>query len=157
MLPRLRRAAVMGCALRVLFSSVIAVLKLYAALALIGGVAVGLPLLTNVGPCIIYAVIGLPCPACGLTRAYLYLLTEGISYALFFHPLFFLIPFIPWLAHERLSDKWRNIFSLSVLGLFFIVFIVRMVLFFPDIPPMDYNHNSLLERLIRLVGQLFIA
>lgn len=125
------------CALREHFKYVTAVVKLYIVLAFIGGAAVALSLLTDIGLCMIYFVIGLPCPACGLTRAFLHLITDGLWVALAFHPLFFLVPFVPLLAHTGLSEKRRNILSFSVLGLFLIAYIARMILLFPHTPPMN--------------------
>ena len=37
---------------------------------------------------------GVPCPGCGMTRAYLHLFEGDIQGAFYFHPLFWLIPLL---------------------------------------------------------------
>ena len=115
----------------------------------------GLSLFAGISPCIIYHVIGLPCPACGLTRAFISLVRLEFGQAFIWHPFFFVVPFVPLLALEHMpkgrsiSPKLRNAIAFAVLGLFIVLWIVRMLLLFPHTPPMDYNNNSLLEWLIR--------
>jgi len=88
-------------------------------------------------------VTGLPCPACGLTRAFLALVRFDVPGAFTYHPLFFIVPVLPLIAHERFSPKKKNILSFAVLGMFFVAWGVRMVLYFPHTPPMEFNENSL--------------
>ena len=126
-----------------------AVIKTYLILTIIGGIAFVLSLFAGISPCIIYHVTGLPCPACGLTRAFISLAHLEWRQAFFYHPLFFLAPLVPLLMLERVPPRWRNILSFAVLGVFFAVWIVRMVLFFPDTPPLDYNSDSLFEWVFR--------
>ena len=123
-----------------------AVIKTYFLLAIIGGIALGLSLLFGISPCIIYHVAGIPCPACGLTRAFISLARLDFGQAFAYPPLFLAVILLPFLAFERISPKWRNILSFSLLGVFIVVWIVRMVLLFPDTPPMTFNENSLLSR-----------
>jgi len=118
-------------------------IKLYVLLAVIGGIALTLSLLFGVSPCIMYHVIGLPCPACGMTRAFISLASLEFGQAFRYHPLFFLVPFVPLLGLERLTERRRNILAFTLLGVLVVVWIVRMVLLFPDTPPMVFNENSL--------------
>ena len=112
-----------------------------------------LSLFAGVSICIEYHVTGLPCPACGLTRAFISLAGLEFGRAFIWHPLFFLLPFIPLLALENLpggkgiSLKLRSRLAFTVLGLFVFVWAVRMILLFPATPPMVYNENSLFWRL----------
>ena len=129
------------------------VIKTYLILAVIGGIAFVLSLFAGISPCIIYHVTGLPCPACGLTRAFISVARFEWRQAFFYHPLFLPAPLVPLLTLERVPPKWRNILAFAVLGVFVAVWIVRMVLFFPDTPPLDYNSNSLFEWLFRIISQ----
>ena len=106
--------------------------------------------------CIIKIVWGIPCPSCGLTRAYLRLFAGDISGAFFFHPLFFLPPLMVIAAFfiPPRTRAGRNII-IGASALFIVVWIVRMILFFPDTPPMDLNRDSLLFRSIDLISNLF--
>jgi hypothetical protein len=102
------------------------VCKTYAVLAVIGVIAVSISLLFDVSPCPIYHIFRIPCFACGLTRAFISLARLDIRAAFFYHPLFFLVPFLPWLAWEKISHRLRNILSFIVLGLLAVVWAVRM-------------------------------
>ena len=108
-----------------------------------------LSLLFGISPCIVYHITGFPCPACGLTRAFLSLVQFDLRGAFAYHPLFFFVPFLPILAWERIPHKRRDIVAFSILGVFVLVWVVRMVLLYPHTPPMTYNYNSLFERLFR--------
>ena len=44
------------------------------------------------GKCPIYAAIGMPCPCCGMARAYMHVLHGEWSTAFASHPLWWLIP-----------------------------------------------------------------
>ena len=123
----------------------ISVLKLYGILAIIGGAALALSLFIGISPCILYHIIGIPCPACGLTRAFVSLARLDLAQAFAYHPLFVFVPFAPLLGIERLPDKWRSILSFGALGVLVAVWVVRMILLFPHTAPFTYNTNSLFE------------
>ena len=125
------------------------VVKTYLALAIIGGIAFVLSLFLGISPCVIYLVVGLPCPACGLTRAFISLLWLDIWQSLAYHPLLILVPFVPLLMLDRIPHKWRNILAFAVLAIFVVTWIIRMVLLFPDTPPLDRNHDSVFSRLFQ--------
>jgi len=124
------------------------VLKYYGILAMIGGAALALSLFIGISPCIMYHIIGVPCPACGLTRAFISVARFDFRQAFAYHPLFIFVPFVPFLGFERLSDKWRNIIAYAGLGVLVAVWVVRMVMFYPDTPPMTFNDYSLPGRLM---------
>jgi len=69
--------------------------------------------------------------------------------AFMYHPLFFVVPFVPLLGMERLTAKQRNIWAFALLGVLIAVWVVRMVLLFPDTPPMTFNENSMMGWLFR--------
>jgi len=116
-------------------------IKLYVLLILIGVAAIVATLFFDVNICPVYRIFGIPCPACGMTRAFTSL--PDIRQALSYHPLFVLIPFMPLLP--ILPEKRRNIVSIILIILFLGVWVARMLLLFPHTIPMVYNENSLLE------------
>ncbi len=107
--------------------------------------------------CIFRKVTGIPCPGCGMTRAHLAALRLDFQSAFFYHPLWFLpIPlaavqlFFPGgIFRER---KWNNALAVLLLILVLAVYAVRMVLYFPDTPPMEYQADSLVGWLLTLFG-----
>lgn len=94
-------------------------------------------------PCPIYQVFGIPCPTCGITRAYKLFLTGHFADAFSMHPLF-LLPLIFLLKPFR--KKWILIF---IIILFVILYIIRFYLLFPDIQPFNYNYNSVIGEFLK--------
>ena len=123
-------------------------IKFYLIFMIIGGITLGVSLFTDVSLCIIYHITGIPCFSCGMGRAFRSL--PDIRPAFAYHPLFFVVPFIPLLA--VVNARVRNIASVVLIVLFIGVWIVRMVLLFPHTAPMEYNYNSLLEFIRSLFG-----
>jgi hypothetical protein len=128
------------------------VVKLYLFLAVIGGMALSLSLFFGIGfPCVVYHSVGVPCPACGLTRAFICLAQLDIRQAFAYHPLFLLVPFLPLITFFRIEEKLQNTLWVAVIVLFVSVWVVRMALLFPDTPPMVFNGQSLLGRVMLLL------
>lgn len=100
--------------------------------------AVGLLFLLWFFKCPLYNIIGVPCPACGMTRAWRYAIRLDFSSAFSMHPLF-LLPLLVFVPAAR--KKWG---VYTVFGIFIAVYIARMILMFPHTSPMNYNYNSLL-------------
>lgn len=107
-------------------------------------------------PCYFKGIVGIPCPGCGLTRAYLSLLKGHPASAFFYHPLFFMVPLVA--AIVILKDVaaikklyWSRWFWWGVVALFLAQWAVRMVLYFPHRPPMDFNNGALACKLILLI------
>ena len=44
--------------------------------------------------CLVKRTIGIPCMACGMSRAFISLLSFNLKEAFHFHPLFFIVPFL---------------------------------------------------------------
>lgn len=104
--------------------------------------------------CIFKSIIGVPCPGCGLTRAWISFIKGNISEAFYWHPLFLMIPALAILILLYFKGsfiKYRRyilIAIVTIVGLYIIVYIVRMVILFPSVEPLDYNRQSFINRLI---------
>ena len=97
-------------------------------------------------------IFGIPCPACGMTRAFVLLLKGRIFDALFMHPLILvtvvlILTFILFRYILLIDTKSLQTLLLSVLIIAIVIYIVRMFLYFPSIPPMTYYRDNLLARL----------
>ena len=74
----------------------------------------------------------IPCPGCGITRAYLALLDLDVGSAFRYHPLFFTVaPTILYTVHRdvlkiRLSAKAETILFTSLIVLFLAVYVIRL-------------------------------
>ncbi|WP_147387881.1 DUF2752 domain-containing protein, partial [Fusobacterium periodonticum] len=44
--------------------------------------------------CLFYNIYGVACPSCGMTRSYMALLHGDIHQAIYFHPLFWVVPLL---------------------------------------------------------------
>lgn len=75
-------------------------------------------------PCFYRVLFDIPCPTCGMTRAYISLLRFDISGAFAYHPLFWSIPILAlffWFDGKIFPKKAVNITVLAaVVSLFFI-------------------------------------
>ena len=116
--------------------------------------------------CIIRSSIGLPCPGCGMTRAYARLFMLDIRGAFAWHPMFWAVPalFAAWLCNEYIAyittkHPGRRVwfvwfyepFILCVGAAVIIVFVIRMILLFPHTEPFTFNQNAFAPRIFRLV------
>lgn len=96
----------------------------------------GFFLLSGIFSCPVYETIGIPCPTCGITRAYKLFLTGHVADAFCMHPLF-LLPLI------FLFPKFRNRKTvIFVISIFVIVYIFRFNQLFPDAEPFNINYDS---------------
>ena len=96
-------------------------------------------------------LFGIPCPGCGMTRAYGSLLTGHWRDAFHWHPLF--IPLPAMLALYILNPpflrrKWVNRTFLAVLLVMsFGTYAIRMLTLFPHTDPMIYNSNAVVNKI----------
>ena len=76
-----------------------------------------------------------PCPACGITRAYVALFSGDITAAFHYHPLFFLLPIVFILVILLLTDEKKKsgkftrlytVISAVILFLFLILYFIRL-------------------------------
>lgn len=111
--------------------------------------------------CIIMSTYGLPCPACGLTRAYGALLRFEVLEALWWHPLFWFVPIIFGVALYKYvfigknNPKWFKIFIWGSLVVFIAVYAVRLILYFPHTEPMTLNPLSYAQRIFFFILGFF--
>jgi len=103
--------------------------------------------------CLVKRTIGIPCMGCGMSRAFVYMITFNFVDAFHFHPLVFIVPFIVvvfLLQETPFFSKFYHsrLFWGSILLLFIVVYIIRMILYFPHTAPMDYYGNPLILRIL---------
>ena len=116
-----------------------------AAILILGAIAV----FSSVDLCVFRRITGLPCPSCGMTRAYISLFKGDISGAFLMHPLFPLVPVIAALVIIARYKKKHFTWLFITFGVIFIVtYIIRMIFLFPHTPPFDYEYSSILGRLL---------
>ena len=84
------------------------------------------------GSCVIRLLTGIPCPGCGLSRAYLALLHGHVVEAFYYHPLFFVVaPFLLYMTFydrlsPRVSRRTEAIVCVCLTAAFILVYIARM-------------------------------
>lgn len=85
--------------------------------------------------CPIRLITGVPCPSCGMTRAYISLFCGDFCMAFYYHPLFFLLPkalvlvILLLLNEKKRSGKFTrplNIISISLLSIYMLTYLVRL-------------------------------
>lgn len=106
--------------------------------------------------CLFKAVIGIPCPTCGMTRAWISFLQGNIILTFFYHPLFWTIPILcGYIVYNKLKEKKENTFVIGAFCIAFIgVYIVRMLYLFPNTIPMDYHNGSILSRFFHIIQNI---
>jgi len=120
---------------------------------ILGTLLLGLFLILDGTLCIFKRITGLPCPSCGMTRAFISLINGDINLAFTFHPLWPLVLIIPIIILLHYYPKQKpvigkrvyNILLGILLFLIIAVYLYRMYLYFPYIAPMDYNPNNLIN------------
>ncbi|PWL45294.1 MAG: DUF2752 domain-containing protein [Clostridiales bacterium] len=124
-----------------------------------GLIAAALVVLVFTWGCPIRNVTGFPCPGCGMTRAYLSAFRLDFQSAFYWHPLWFLAVPLIFAAIFRPQGIFKNkradnILWISLAVLFLGVYILRMILFFPHTPPMDYNRDSICYQIFTWITSL---
>lgn len=99
---------------------------------------------------------GLPCPACGMTRAFFLLIQGRVKESISMHPL--LLPFLVWVLYctivkYLLKKSLQNIKIHSIIGLFLLllVYIWRMCQYFPEMEPMTYYKDNFLHGVLEIL------
>lgn len=99
--------------------------------------------------CLFYNTIGIPCFTCGMTRAYMRLLHLDIGGAFTYHPLFFMVPVILFIKEKK------GLYI--VFGIFLVVWLLRMYLYFPNVEPMVFNDKALYIRILRFLKETLLT
>lgn len=93
------------------------------------GTFIGILFLSGIG-CPIKFFFGVSCLGCGMTRACHSALHLDFAQAFHYHPLFLFLP--AWLLlfwfWERLNQKAKRIILFSSVGLFIVVYVIRLCL-----------------------------
>ena len=100
------------------------------------------------GFCPFKRLTGIPCPGCGMTRAWLCALRMDFGGALYWHPLFWLPPVAGFFALDLpVTRRYETPVLIAACVLVAAVYIVRMALLFPSAPPMDIDTSAVLRGL----------
>lgn len=92
--------------------------------------------------CLFYNIYGISSPSCGMTRAYIHLLKLDIKKAFYYHPLFWLVPFLI-ITYSYKNKKYFYFIT----TIFLLVWIIRLYMYFPNKEPFMFNENALIPRL----------
>ncbi len=111
--------------------------------------------------CPLYLLTGIPCPGCGMSRAFLSLLQLDFAGAFRMHPFVYAVAVLflffcldRYIIKKDLSQVLFVLMIITACGM--IVFYVwRMITQFPGDPPMNYYEGSLLCRVLTLLGYPF--
>lgn len=100
-------------------------------------------------------LLGLPCPACGITRATILMLTGHFNESFQMHPLLLLVfvEFIFCIIIKKILKNYRFYINISViicLAIFVCFYIYRMSEYFPNIEPLVYRSDNILRKTISL-------
>lgn len=98
--------------------------------------------------CFFHNFFGIPCLSCGMTRAYLFLFQGNWKMAFHYHPLFWTIPIVIW---SLLYSKKIFYFLGS---LFLLVWIYRMIFYFPLEEPMVWNPNAFYVQIFQKIKDI---
>lgn len=83
------------------------------------------------GECLMKDIFGIPCPACGMTRAFYSLMMLDIRSAFYFNPAFWTVPLMVVCgAMAALTKKRRTVWLVGVLVLTAIVIAVWIIRLF---------------------------
>lgn len=96
---------------------------------------------------------GLPCPGCGMTRSIIFFLTGQWERSFYVHPLGWVVVLFAlycgcfrYIKGKKVPGVKWIVVCLIVAAL--VLFLIRMILYFPDRPPYTYNYGNLIEKII---------
>jgi hypothetical protein len=102
--------------------------------------------------CLIKRTIGVPCPLCGMTRSIYSLCTFQFKDAFIYHPFILFMPLIfiviMFKGINQIDTLFHNTFFwITMIFILLVIYIGRMVLFFPDVSPMNYYRQAFISLL----------
>lgn len=104
--------------------------------------------------CIFSLLIGYPCPGCGLTRAFICVITLHFKEAFFYNPSIYLVAVVAFYFFVcryvlDISPKYLVPMCIAAGIISIIIYIIRMCYMYPDIEPMTYYENNLLQNVLK--------
>ena len=110
--------------------------------------------------CTSVLITGIPCPACGLTRAGVSILTFHWNEAWNYNCIIFLIvPFVLYLFTCRYIFQCKCKLLVPGIVLIFlcliVVYMYRMIYYFPNIEPMVYNDANLYQYIKNFITNMY--
>ncbi len=109
----------------------------------------------NESICIFKVYAGMPCPGCGMTRAFLSLFEGHLHEAFFWHPLWPIVilgPMVYWVLDQRPNRSHKkNLLIWGIFIAFVTVYAYRLYLYFPEQAPMDYNSHSIFSQIFAYI------
>lgn len=115
-------------------------IKILGILAAVGTVSILYGYITGRSICAFYNITGVPCPGCGMTRAFKHLFQGHIAEAFRYHPLFPFVIFIPFIFKSK-----KQVYLYLAVALLLLVWLIRLKLMFPNVEPMVYKDRNLIE------------
>ncbi|WP_425447570.1 DUF2752 domain-containing protein [Dethiothermospora halolimnae] len=113
-------------------------------------------ILGNNTRCYFRNVFGIPCPGCGLSRAFTSFFNGDFIGAIHYHPLF-IIPIIVFIVvifknnkyinQLYKSNKFWNIVCIILIG----TWIIRMIILFPNKEPLRFYQDGFFPRIINII------
>ena len=103
--------------------------------------------------CPIKFITGISCAGCGMSRAWLAFLRLDMAKAFEYHPLFWLPPIavIVLLCKSKINIKIYKIFIFTIILMFAIVYICRLIWSDDDVVVFE-PQNNILFRIIRVIN-----
>lgn len=103
--------------------------------------------------CYMEFLFGIPCPFSGITRATKLMLTGHFLESFKMHPLLILviIGLILYILLKSNSIKYRNVmvfYGIITLIIFILFYIYRMKVYYPNVEPMVYREDNILNRIL---------
>lgn len=107
--------------------------------------------------CIFSLLIGYPCPGCGLTRAFICVITLHFKEALFYNPSIYLAAIVAiyfFICRYVLDTRPKYLVPMCIIAgiIAIIIYIIRMYYMYPDIEPMTYYENNLLKNILNKIS-----
>lgn len=103
--------------------------------------------------CPLVIVTGFPCPGCGITRAFLFVITGQFQRAWNINP--FIYGWLLLACYVGVQRYWLNRQAKGLTGLAAVLavamiafYIYRMYRYFPNRPPMTYTRGNLFEKIL---------
>ena len=106
--------------------------------------------------CYFRILFGIPCPACGISRAFSLILKGHFILAFKMHPMIYFVIFwcLLFIIQRYFNNNLSSIFkfyTIICIILFIVIYVYRMVIMYPNVYPMIYNNNNLLHNLTNLL------